>query len=354
MEIKKSQKSRQFFECKQCHYVSYRRQDFDSHLMTLKHERKLLETKKSPTIVDRKTYNCICCNYTTLKKKDFEKHENTSKHIKLIDPNNDNDMITCVICNKKFMNSSGLWKHKQKCKAVEREPIVDTNITSNMFIEFMKQSKDIQNFLYEQNKELQNTLLEKTNEFQFTVIDQNNKLIELTKNPSTVINTTNQQFNLQFFLNETCKDAMNINEFINSLNVTVEDFENTGKLGYIEGITQIILNGLKGVDTTKRPIHCTDVKRETVYIKSDDAWEKENQEKEKLKKVVKQVARMNLSQLPRWQRENPASEVLDTREHCQYMKYSLAALGGVGDKAEEQNIDKIMRNVMKEITIDKK
>jgi hypothetical protein len=358
MEIKKSLKIPKVFECEFCDYTTGRKQDYDSHLLTLKHKRKILESRNLPTDVGEKTYNCIHCNYSTLKKKDYEKHEKTVKHLKTIDPNNCVNIFNCQSCNKQFANSSGLWKHKQKCKA-NNDYIKDTqntNITNEMFIEFMKHSKEIQQFLYEQNKELQNTLIEKTSEFQNTMIDQNNKILELSKNPSTMINsnnTTNQQFNIQFFLNETCKDAMNITDFVNSLQLQIEDFETTGKLGYIEGISRIIINGLRRIDTTKRPIHCTDVKRETLYVKDEDTWEKEEPEKTKLKRAVNQVARMNLSQLPKWQKENPESEILDTKENNEYIKYSLVALGGKDQDEDDRFVEKIMKNVLKEVIIDK-
>ena len=197
-----------------------------------------------------------------------------------------------------------------------------------------------------------------------TMVEQNTKLIELAKAGSNgggsmnnshnnSHNTTNNQFNLNFFLNETCKDAMNITDFVNSLKVTIEDFENTGKLGYIEGISRIIINRLKGLDTNKRPVHCTDAKRETLYVRDQDAWEKDSADKTKLKTAVKQVARMNLSQLPRWQKENPESEILDTKQNEQYIRYSIVALGGNGEDEEEKFIDKITKNVLREVTINK-
>ena len=147
---------------------------------------------------------------------------------------------------------------------------------------------------------------------------------------------------------------MNIMDFVNSLQLQVEDFETTGKLGYVEGISRIIINGLKQIDTTKRPIHCTDMKRETLYIKHDNSWEKEEPDKTKLKNAVNHVARMNLSQLPLWKKQNPESTVIDTKQNDEYIKYSMAALGGRGDDEEEKFIDKIMKNVIKEVVIDKK
>lgn len=286
-------------------------------------------------------FNCEKCQYITAFKKDFEKHILTQKHkfrTNGIQKSylNEEPVIKnqCSLCKKIYSCASNLCKHKKKCSTqtqISREPL----------------SIELVLNLIHQNKELQDSLSE-----------AHTKIVELannTKQPTTTNNNTNNtQFNLQFFLNETCKDAMNLTDFINSLQVSTLDFENTGKVGYIEGITQIIINGLNQVDTTKRPVHCTDVKRETLYIKHKDSWEKENPDKENLKKAVKLVARINLSQLPKWQRENPASEVLDTKENDQYIKYSLAALGGKSEEEEDKFVNKIMKNVLKEIILSKK
>ena len=371
MEIKKSQKNSQNYVCDICNYNTSRRQDFINHNLTLKHKKQEIEKNGNLAEIQKSrnenSYNCLECNYCTLKKRDFDKHMNTLKHIKIVNENSENKteiVHNCGMCSKEFKNASGLWKHKQKCKPISEEQnlskhvnkVTNNTIIDNTFIEFMKQSKEFQQFLYEQNKELQNTLIEKTNEFQNTVIEQNNKMLELSKNHSIITNsnnTTNQQFNIQLFLNETCKDAMNIMDFVNSLQLQIEDFEETGRLGYVEGISRIIIKGLKSIDTTKRPIHCTDVKRETLYIKNDNSWEKEDQDKGKLKQAVTQVARMNLCQLPKWQQLNPESAIIDTKQNEEYVQYSIAALGGRTDEEDNKYMDKIMKNVLKEVVVDK-
>jgi hypothetical protein len=309
---KVTEKKHLLYTCTLCDFNTSHKPDYDRHLLTQKHLRILnpenIKEKK------KKGYHCELCKYETHRKADYDKHIITQKHIdKVEDKNEEKEPI----------------KEKEK----EKNNDNDANLTA-LVMELLKDNKEFRNGMLELAK------------------NQSSSNTNITNN-NTNCNNTNQQFNLNFFLNETCKDAMNIDEFIKTLKVTMEDFEETGKLGYVEGITRIILNGLNCVDTTKRPIHCTDVKRETVYIKNKNIWEKEDQEKENLKKAVKQVARMNLSHLPKWQRENPASEVLDTKEHIQFMKYSKAALGGLGDKEEEKYMDKIMKNVLKEVTIEK-
>ena len=326
MEIK----SPTIYPCEKCNYSTQSLKDFNKHLATRKHK-NLIEGDKNPTI-----YPCVICNYSTLYLKDFNKHLSTRKHKNMVNGDEKSQKSSqksqehqCSCCEKLYSSNSNLWKHKKKCSPNKSETQPDI---ATMFIELLKD-----------HKELRNTLIETT---------KNNAITTTTTTTTTTnSNNNNTQFNLQFFLNETCKDAMNLTDFINSIQVTMEDFENTGKLGYVEGITRIILNGLKQVDTTKRPIHCTDLKRETVYIKNKDAWEKENLEKEKLKTAVKQVARMNLSQLPKWQKENPASEVLDTKENNDYIKYSMNALGGKSIEEETKFMDKIMKNVIKEVTV---
>jgi hypothetical protein len=236
--------------------------------------------------------------------------------------------------------------------------------TPELFMEVLKQSKELQEALFEQNRELQNKLLEKDSELQNRLLEQNaehqKQIIELASKQisNTNINshntTNNSQFNLNFFLNETCKDAMNIADFVNSLQVQIADLEKTGKLGYVEGISGILLRGLRELDYTMRPIHCTDLKRETVYVKDENSWEKDDDEKAKLKLAIQRIARKNLRTLPKWQQENPDFRILDTKENDAYMKIALNSMGGQTDTEHEKYVEKIMRNVLKEVVIEKK
>jgi len=206
-------------------------------------------------------------------------------------------------------------------------------------MEFIKQSKETQTFMMEQQRELQNTI------------------IELAKNQSVVNNnnntTNNNQFNLNVFLNEKCKDALTMTQFIDSLKLSVSDLEETGRLGFVDGISRIFIKGLKELDITMRPLHCTDAKRETVYIKDVDKWEKESNEKTTLKKAIKQIERKNIKLLPAWQEENPDFRILDTNANDEYVKISLSSLGAYEPEQVEKQNDKIIKNVLKEVTIDK-
>ena len=364
------QKSQQKYSCICCDYTTCNIYDFNKHNSTRKHKTnenlarlEINGNKKNANLANLSqpsiNYECACCNFITMNKSNYNTHLLTKKHKVNSSQSLDSDSKNvCSQCNKPFQNASGLWKHKQKCIASDgkREPdekvLQNTMFNENSFMELLKTNKELQHFLMEQHN---------------SMMDQNTKLIELAKAGASTTaatgsmnnshnnshNVTNNQFNLNFFLNETCKDAMNITDFINSLKVTIEDFENTGKVGYIEGISRIIINRLKGLDTNKRPVHCTDAKRETLYVRDQDAWEKDSIDKKKLKTAVKQVARMNLSQLPKWQKENPESEILDTRQNDEYIRYSMVALGGNGVEEEDKFIDKITKNVLREVIIDK-
>jgi hypothetical protein len=303
-------------------------------------------------------FYCEKCDYTTCNKKDYTKHENTKKHQRSVtfvtsekSPYQEIKIYSCKKCSLPFKNRMALCRHNKVCEASNTCIIANTEID----IKDMD-NKDVIFELIKQNKELQNVLIEQNN----TILEQHSKLIEMTKNNgctliqnNTTNNTTNNSFNLNFFLNEQCKDAIDINDFINSLELNVNDLKETGKLGYVLGISRIFINRLKELDVYARPLHCTDVKRETVYIKDQNAWEKENSDKSKLKKIVNQIAKKNLQQLPMWQAENPEYTKLDTPENQEYMKISLNSLGSYTPEQENKDIDKIVKNVLKEVAIDK-
>jgi hypothetical protein len=194
--------------------------------------------------------------------------------------------------------------------------------------------------LLKQNQELQKQLIEISKE------------PKVTNNITQVTNSNNNQFNLNMFLNEECKNALNIMDFVNSLNLTVTDLEQTGKLGFVEGISRIFINALKNTDLCMRPIHCTDIKRETVYVKDQDKWEKESDHK-KMKKALDQIARKNLRLLPEWQAQHPEFRYLDTPENQEFMKISLSSLGAEHEDEQAKLDKKILKNVLKEVVLEK-
>jgi len=294
-------------------------------------------TSKNP-----KRLYCENCDYTTSNKKDFNKHRNTRKHQLLTGTYIINPIkyptIKCN-CGKTYKHRQSLFNHKKIC--TYEPPSSETNENfephsqekqekeidyKDMFLEMMKQ-----------NRELQNTIKE--------------IIPKIGNNNTTTTTNSNNQFNLQMFLNEDCKDALNIKDFVNSLQLNMKDLTDTGKLGYVDGISRIFVNALNDMDVTERPIHCTDLKRETVYIKDADKWEKEGSENTKLKKTIRDIENKNIKMIPKWQEENPACRIIDTRQADELMEISINALGGNEEK--EKSEKKIMKNVLKEVMIDK-
>jgi hypothetical protein len=373
METENTYKIMKKFCCELCHYTTSRITDYTKHISTNKHKTIVLEQNVSNLETKKYTdYVCEKCNYSTTVSRDYNKHLHTKKHLEN-EAGKTKDINRCN-CGKIFIHRSGLWKHRQKCS---NQPIVaeineqstnivnsdtkDTitnNIPMNLILEVIKQSKEIQNVLVEQNKELQAKLLEQSQQ----LLEQNKQIIErsdehhkqiieLAKKPSMV--NSNNQFNLNFFLNETCKNAMNIQDFIQSIKLTTQDFENTGRLGFVDGISRIFINELKRLEVERRPLHCTDMKRETVYVKDNDTWEKENQEKKKLKWAINSIAQLNLNQVQEWQQEYPECRENNTVANTRFNEMAMVALGGFGDEQETKFRDKIMKNVLREIVVGK-
>ena len=310
------------------------------------------KTLKTPT-----KYNCENCKFNSSNKKDYDKHLLTAKHQRIHEntkkPQKNVLMYTCSNCKKSYKFHSGLWKHKQKCthESLEKEiydgetdkerPSQELEVKEENTIDY----KDMFIHLMKQNQELQKTLLQQ----QETI---NEMIPKIGNNNNTTNNNNNQQFNLQLFLNEQCKDALNITDFMKSIEVNMNDLVQTGKLGYVDGMSRIFVNALKDMDITERPIHCTDIKRETVYIKDQNKWEKDENDKQKIKKTIRNIENKNLQMLPKWQEDNPEHTNMDSKKSNEFMELSITALGGEDEK--EKSEKKIMKNVLKEVIIDKK
>ena len=235
-------------------------------------------------------YYCEKCDFKCSKKYSWDRHIETSKHNKEINGNDfgaksgkKGQNYCCEKCKKIFYTNSGLWKHNKICVTIENESDeinneeLNNQITPELIMSVLQQNKELQKMLIEQGK----TIMELSKNSSNTNISNNN------------INSHNKTFNLQFFLNETCKDAMNIMDFVDSIKLQLCDLENVGKLGFVEGISKIIVKNLNSLDETKRPVHCTDTKREVMYVKDEDKWEKENENKQKMRKVIKHVTHKN-------------------------------------------------------------
>ena len=290
-------------------------------------------------------YYCNCCDYGTCKKSSFNDHILSAKHkreteCKQIEtPGNAilPKLFFCENCEKEFKNRSGLWKHNKNCK---NKNDIDNKIEEPTDKQLMMMVVQQNVMLIKENQEFKNLILE--------IVKKDTTI----NNTTTHTNSHNKTFNLQFFLNETCKDAMNIMDFVDSIKLQLCDLENVGKLGYVDGISKIIVSNLNSLDETKRPVHCTDSKREVMYVKDEDKWEKENESKQKMRKVIKHVAHKNTKLLKEFKTKYPGCEKSESKYSEKYDKLIIEAFGGKGDNDDEKE-NKIIRNIAKEVTIDK-
>jgi hypothetical protein len=248
-----------------------------------------------------------------------------------------------MVCNKIYNSRNGLWNHNKKCQNIIDKDKKKIDLTdTNVILQLIKQNDDFKHLILEQNK---------------TILDQNNKLIEICKTSSSstninTINSNNKTFNLNVFLNETCKDAMNIMDFVDSIKLQLSDLEKVGQIGYIEGISNIITSNLKALDVTLRPIHCADKKREILYVKDENKWEKEDEEKKKIRKAIKRVVTKNQRLLPVFKEIHPDCIKSTSPFSDQYNKMIVESMGGQGDNDLEKE-NKIIHNISKNVVIDK-
>ena len=288
-------------------------------------------------------YNCDTCDYNTSNFKDYKKHLSTAKHQRLIKANEvsqkvpDNKEDHICECGKSYRHMSSLCKHKRTCELIVKPIQIQINkeITPELIIELINQNKELQQMLIEQNK---------------TIIEFANKA---GTNNYINSNNNNKTFNLQVFLNETCKDAINLTDFVNQIQISVTDLENTGNLGYAEGISKVFIKNLNDIDFTQRPIHCSDSKREILYIKDDNQWNKDDEQKTQLSKAIKKVANKNIKQISEWQKLNPEYNDPDSKQNDKYMKIVLNSMSGSTIEEQKNNINKIIKNVTKEVVIAK-
>ncbi len=274
---------------------------------------------------------CELCDFVCNKQSNMHKHEQTQKHIanlkRKTNHNYGNKMFTCD-CGKKYKFNSGLSRHKMVCKQPAEKKDDPTD-------------KELIMMLIKENAEMKTMMLDVCKKIQPTI-----------SNVSNVSNSHNK-FNLQFFLNTTCKDALNLTDFVESMKIQFTDLENVGSIGYVNGLSNIIINNLKALDINKRPVHCSDVKREIMYVKEENKWEKEKDEKENLKKAIKKIAYKNVIEIPKWQKEHPGCEYSNNRKNDDYLKIVNESMGAYTEQENEEYINKIIKNVAKEVTIEK-
>ena len=310
-------------------------------------------TEKVPK--SSKKYECKKCAYITVRESQFERHLLTAKHKKLTNltekvPKSSKIEFKCDICNKQYKSRMGLWSHKKKCEPCD-DTVISTTTNHKGLNDVSKDNNAIMELL-KQNQEFKEILIEQQHENQ----ELQKQLLENVKQGQNITNNTinnNQKFNLNFFLNEQCKDAMNISEFLENMTLDLEDLTETGRLGYVNGISRILVNKLSELDTYKRPLHCTDLKRETLYIRDNDVWEKEDNSKAKLQELVDRVANKNCKTMQQWTEIHPNYTEMDTPDNQEFMKLSDAILGGFGEQESKQFRDRVMRSVIKEVVVNK-
>jgi hypothetical protein len=350
--------------CEECNLKCTSKYQYENHINCLLHKKKCEITDgKKKTPKNAADFYCPHCDFKCFKNSDWERHIIRPKHKKNENDNkngkNDNEnefknALSNYICDcgKEYKHSSGLSRHKNanKCK-----PICNNNLNTYTSCENESDVKVLTNLVLEVVKQNQELMVQ-NNETQKQNKELTHKLFEICKNGTnnTLINNNshNKTFNLNVFLNEQCKDAMNIMDFVDSLKLQLSDLENVGKLGFVEGISNIIVKNLKALDIHKRPVHCSDSKREVMYIKDEDKWERENEEKIKLRKAIKHIAHKNSKLIPEFRAKYPDCGKSDSNKSDQYNKLVIEAMGGSGNE-DIDNENKIIKKIAKEVIIDK-
>jgi len=301
-------------------------------------------TKKVPKVPN--IFVCENCNYSTSRKSQYDRHLNTPKHINLTNLNNlssesSADFFRCNNCNKIYKSRVGLWNHKKKCTKIKNEENINEQIqeiSTDLILNIIQQNQEFKDLLLEQNK---------------TIIELSKNINTTNINNSINNNSHNKTFNLQVFLNETCKDAMNIMDFVDSIKIQLSDIESIGELGFVNGMSKLIIKHLNALDENMRPIHCSDPKRDSLYVKDANVWGKEDPDNKKIKKAIKYISHKNICALPDWKAKYPDCTYSDSLKSDQYNRIVIEAMGGSGDNDDEK-ADKIVKKISKAVTIDKK
>ena len=328
------------FRCVCCDYITTRKSDYTKHLSTRKHQRQ----ENTNKFIE----NAICKIYNT---SDDELFLNESElEYSLINENGDEltneeivniDLLYCY-CGKKYSSRQSLNVHQKKCKSKNIENVFNNstnfiNVNENIILELIKDNRELRELLVEQNKTIQE-------------IVKNNSLC-ISNNISN--NSNNKTFNLNFFLNEECKNAINIRDFINSIEFGLEDLEETGRVGFVEGISKVVIKNLTDLDINLRPIHCGDIKREVLYIKNDNKWEKDTKSQNLIKCAIQEIANKNMKKISEWIKCHPDCQNSESTQNAKYLNIVLNSMSGSTIEEQQSNYDKIITRVAREVTIRK-
>ena len=329
--------------CKKCDYKCSRADTLVRHCLTSKHQNVVNQLTNIAEIEEEEvgsSYFCAICDYSCPRKDTFSRHLSSQKHSKnqkILDIKN-KKIFPCLTCDKEYKHRQSLNLHAKTCAQVNSIPVSfakndETSELKNLVLEMVKT-----------NTELQKQILEVCKGGSYQTITNNNI--------SNTSNSHNKTFNLQIFLNDTCKNAMNLTDFVSSLQIDLADLESVGELGFVNGLSKLIISGLNDLEECERPVHCSDLKRESMYVKDDNKWEKEDAENTKMKKALKQIAHKNIKMLPVWKAKNPDCKRSDSHLSDKYSHMVIEAMGGSGDNDDEK-ANKIIRKIAKEVTIKK-
>jgi hypothetical protein len=324
-------KSNIVFSCEKCAYNTVLKKNYEKHCLTRKHILAMFSNAK--VAKSNSEFCCEKCKYKTRNKYDYDKHCLTRKH--LLSQNNSVNIANvaksskaehvCPNCKKIYSDYSGLWRHKQKCNGI---------VDKDLIMMLIKENSDFKNIVMDVVKN--------------GVCNNSNNGNNSNSHNNTTNNSHNKSFNLQFFLNETCKNAMNISDFADSIQLQLSDLESVGEMGYVEGISNIIVKNLSSLDISQRPIHCTDKKREVLYVKDENKWEKEDTENSKVRRLIKRVSFKNSSLMKLFREKYPEYKNGSSTVSDKYNTIVVEAMGGNSDKE-----CKIIRNISKTVLVEK-
>lgn len=367
-----------FLRCMPCDVICSDICIFEQHIVTGSHKELHKDYKFCSNVVGNgcdtdKQLACTLCNYSCEHLNLMRRHVSSIKHQSKYKSAQLSTTYKCE-CNKTYKHRQGLWKHKQVCTILSKNvtnfgtnshanvatnEVISTNnvinsttvitpnvniITPDMLNAFMT--------IMQQNQEFKELMLEQSQEQQKHNQEIQNQLLELAKEGRSTVINNNNSFNLNVYLNETCKDAMNMLDYVNSLQLDLTDLEETGKLGYTNGMSRIFINGLKDMDVRMRPIHCSDLKREILYIKEDNVWEKDNENRDKLKSALRRIEKKNIMLIPVWIKAHPNCVISSNRENTPYLKMVMNSTGGE-NPAETADMAKIITNIARAVVINK-
>jgi len=364
MADKKSQKNAENYYCNKCNFECSKKSNFNYHNTTAKHKRLTNTDNNSPKLANN--LNCEICEYICSRESDLSKHLLTAKHKRLTSAETIKKHFICD-CGKSYMQRQSLFKHKKTCTYIEytenkegpnyKELLVEAmnqmKKKDEQVSEAMKQMKQKDEQVSEQMKKKDEQVSDAMNqmkEHQKQIID----MIPLIGNKTTNNNnntTNNNKFNLNFFLNTQCKDAMSIQSFMENLSIGSKELEHMGDVGFLNGMIDIFNNTIGNMDIHKRPLHCTDKKREVLYFKQGDEWEKDSTDKQQLKKLIKDVETKNYYNVRDWSRAHKDSFTSETAAGDQYMKIATEALGGADSTKDSIYLSKIMKHIIREVTV---